>query len=77
MPGGILGFIVSTIGIVGTHTILNFELYILYLMKIKFYPKRERNLESGLLILNQIHYWLVNNKAHMISDIDEFSLLIK
>jgi hypothetical protein len=46
-------------------------------MKNKILPKERRNLENDLLILIQIHYWLVNNKAGMISVVDEFSLLIE
>jgi hypothetical protein len=46
-------------------------------MKNKILPEESRNLENDLLILNQIHCWLVNNKVHTISIVDEFSLLIE
>jgi hypothetical protein len=57
---------------VGTCIILSFELYILPL-EIKVFTQKEKNLESYLLILNQIHWLLFSNKVLTISTVvDEF-----
>jgi hypothetical protein len=55
------------------HTILNFWALYFSPLRNKILPNESESLENGLLILDQIHFLLFNNKEHAISIVDEFT----
>ena len=64
---------ISNVVYVGTHTILSFCALYFSPLRNKILPYESESLENGLLILDQIHFLLFNNKELAISIIDEFT----